>query len=262
MRNVKKVICELCGREISKSNYSKHIRRHDNHPETFEIPKYRVNHDGLDCQFCGKICKNNNSLRNHERLCKENPNRQISSFVEYNNEVCKKGAWNKGLTKETDARVMQQCITFNTRKGLGLYKKRKSKPNSTAYCSKYKYGTYKGYYCDSSWELAFLLYHLDNKDEVIRNMESFTYINTDGIERQFFPDFKINDTFYEIKGGYDTQALNKLNAFPKDKKLKWITIKEIQPYLQYARQNYGKNFIEIYDKTHPSWMDKYSPVNQ
>ena len=29
--NVTKVKCELCGREISKNNYSKHIRRHENH---------------------------------------------------------------------------------------------------------------------------------------------------------------------------------------------------------------------------------------
>lgn len=27
------------------------------------------------CQFCGKVCKNQNSLRNHECRCKENPNR-------------------------------------------------------------------------------------------------------------------------------------------------------------------------------------------
>ena len=54
------------------------------------------------CKFCGKVCKNTNSLRCHERLCKENPNRQESSWVKFNH---KRGAWNKGLTKETDERV-------------------------------------------------------------------------------------------------------------------------------------------------------------
>jgi len=34
----------------------------------------------LLCKFCNKECKNDNSLRNHERLCKNNSNRQISSF--------------------------------------------------------------------------------------------------------------------------------------------------------------------------------------
>lgn len=28
------------------------------------------------CKYCGKECKNANSLRNHERLCKSNPNHQ------------------------------------------------------------------------------------------------------------------------------------------------------------------------------------------
>lgn len=28
------------------------------------------------CSYCGKACKNANSLRNHERLCKQNPDHQ------------------------------------------------------------------------------------------------------------------------------------------------------------------------------------------
>jgi hypothetical protein len=35
----------------------------------------------LLCKFCSKECKNDNSLRNHERLCKENPNKQESTLV-------------------------------------------------------------------------------------------------------------------------------------------------------------------------------------
>lgn len=69
------------------------------------------------CKYCGKICKNNNSLRNHERLCKENPNRQISSFVAYNKECTdgKRVIWNKGLTADTDSRVKRQSITLSNR---------------------------------------------------------------------------------------------------------------------------------------------------
>ena len=54
------------------------------------------------CKFCGKACKNANSLRNHEHLCKLNPNRQESSWTKFNKEH---EPWNKGLTKETDERV-------------------------------------------------------------------------------------------------------------------------------------------------------------
>lgn len=38
------------------------------------------------CKYCGKECKNNNSLHNHERLCKQNPNHQESNFIKYNND--------------------------------------------------------------------------------------------------------------------------------------------------------------------------------
>lgn len=61
----------------------------------------------MECKFCGKECKNDNSLRNHERLCHNNPNRDESPFVKYNKEVADglRKVWNHGLTKETDERI-------------------------------------------------------------------------------------------------------------------------------------------------------------
>lgn len=61
------------------------------------------------CKFCGKPYKNANSLRNHERLCKLNPNHDTikSNFIKYNADR-KNGlvmTWNKGLTKNTDERL-------------------------------------------------------------------------------------------------------------------------------------------------------------
>lgn len=69
------------------------------------------------CKYCGKVCKNANSLRNHERLCKKNPNRQISPFVEYNKKrsTGEISIWNKGLTKETDERVAKSSNTLKNR---------------------------------------------------------------------------------------------------------------------------------------------------
>ena len=50
-----------------------------------------------------------NSLSNHERLCKLNPNRQLTKYEKYGRIVgfntFGREAWNKGLTKETDERV-------------------------------------------------------------------------------------------------------------------------------------------------------------
>lgn len=68
------------------------------------------------CKYCGKECKNKNSLAQHEIRCKKNPNKIISPFVEYNKH---KGPvddptapWNKGLTKNTDSRVLKQSQTL------------------------------------------------------------------------------------------------------------------------------------------------------
>ena len=60
--------------------------------------------DDFICKYCGRKCHSIKSLRSHEVLCKENPNRKESSFVLHNEKI-KSGervAWNKGKTKETD----------------------------------------------------------------------------------------------------------------------------------------------------------------
>lgn len=43
------------------------------------------------CNFCGKECKNDNSYRNHERLCPSNKDRNYVSHT------AGKPAWNKGM---------------------------------------------------------------------------------------------------------------------------------------------------------------------
>lgn len=75
--------------------------------------------EDLICQYCGKLCKNDNSLRNHERLCKENPDRQQSSWIKFNKE---RGAWNKGLTKDTDERLKKAGETYRSNLKSGITK--------------------------------------------------------------------------------------------------------------------------------------------
>lgn len=105
------VKCAHCGREISKSNLTKHERSCSGITNKVS---YKLNHDGLVCQFCGKELKNRNSLCNHERMCKQNPNHQISNFVAYNKMIKQNGstAWNAGLTAKTDERVRKQSQTL------------------------------------------------------------------------------------------------------------------------------------------------------
>lgn len=49
----------------------------------------------------------------------------------------------------------------------------------------YKYGWYKGHHCDSSWELAYLMYHLDNNISIERNNNKFFEYQFEGRVHKF-----------------------------------------------------------------------------
>ena len=255
MKEYPKTFCEFCSKFISNNNIEKHKLSHLNNPNyqrRIAGFTYQLDHNDLFCKFCGKECKNKNSLIQHEIRCKNNPDRQTSVRNKFNN--IGRNAWNKGLTKETHERVVKNSLSVkkfyqeHPEKKPGGYKKSSARS--------YKYGTYRGFYCDSSWELAFIIYCLDNNIEVVRNEIGFQYINSDGQQKEFYPDFIVNSTYYEIKGGYDTQTEYKINQFPYN--LVLLNYESIQPYLQYAKNTYGKDFIRLYDRNYPSWMDKES----
>lgn len=272
---MKYVECEHCGQTIAVSVYKAHLRRHINHPETFKPAPYALTHEGLDCQYCGKTCKSRNSLCNHERLCKENPSRQITGhngFDGYNKAVASGQiqVWNKGLDKETDERIsrMADALSKST-KGKQVSESTRSKI-SISIKQAYKdgrlgnrlhrlkhdrncYGTYKGYECDSSWELAYVIYNIDHNIKFERNHDFFIY-QFNGEDKKYFPDFKIDDTYVEIKGMVTERDKAKFAHFPEDKKLIVIDDKSIDLYLDYCKEMYG-DFTIMYDRNYPSFLD-------
>lgn len=104
-------------------------------------------------------------------------------------------------------------------------------------------GWYRGIRCDSSWELAFLMWHLDCGHEIIRNMRDFPYPFRNGV-RYYRPDFIVEGSYYEIKGVMDYRSRRKLQYFPYP--IEVVGRKEIRPYLDYARKRYGKRFFELF----------------
>ena len=107
----------------------------------------------------------------------------------------------------------------------------------------YKRGYYKGIWCDSSWELAYLLYCFDNNISVERNNKYFEY-EFEGKIYKFYPDFIVDGKFVEIKGFYTPKNKVKLEKFPN---VLFIDRKLILPYLKYAIEHYGKNFTNLYE---------------
>ena len=103
-----------------------------------------------------------------------------------------------------------------------------------------KKGWYKGYYCDSTWELAYVIYNLEHGIPFSRNTKSFDYV-FNGENKKYYPDFLLETGEYvEVKGYYTKQFSAKVSQFPKEFSLLIYDKSGIKPYLDYVVDKYGK----------------------
>lgn len=107
-------------------------------------------------------------------------------------------------------------------------------------------GWYKGIFCDSSWELAYVLWCRDKGKNIKRNTERFDY-EYNGKAHQYLPDFLVDGELVEIKGYTTARWRAKLDHFPKHRKLSVLYKKDMYPYLEYAESTYG-NFVDLYEE--------------
>ena len=207
------------------------------------------------CRFCGKVCFNQNSLRNHERLCKNNPQKQESNLAAYQKDIDSGRIvhWAKGQTAETNdsiARSRDNCRltksgrdysgwhhTEETKKRIGEFS---SKNLSEGYASgrftspvgvgrgKYSYFIVnnKKYTLRSTWEFIYALYlaeqHIEFEFEKVR----VPAIRENKYSKTFIADFSYDNTVVEIKG------------IPSSK----------DSYLKESFEAAGYEFIELFEK--------------
>lgn len=180
----------------------------------------------LKCKYCGRECKNDNSLRNHERLCKQNPNRQVlkSNFIEYNKKRKELGI--KGENQYTKARKLglpDPIISEETKQKLskvwtgkhhteetkqkiskGIKKAIKEHPESYSSCNvngRVKNVIYNGIKLDGKWELEVAKYLDKNNIKWERPNIGIEYEWNNKIHL-YFPDFYLLEynTYIEVKG--------------------------------------------------------------
>lgn len=178
------------------------------------------------------------------------------------------GGWNRGLTKSTDKRVarngvkagagVRKFLTSLTPEGKAKFFADKKPKNTSRMggvrkgAGRGKKGWYKGYWCDSSWELAWVIYQTDHGCKFTRNTRGFEYTFESRV-RKFYPDFLFEDqTYVEIKGWLDRQNQTKIEQFHG--KLLVLGEKEIQPFIDYAVTSYGKAYITLMGASSPVYL--------
>lgn len=180
------------------------------------------------CRYCGKECKNQNSLTQHEIRCKFNPNRIkfVSNFEKYNVDL-KSGVRCKQYTNQyTKAKLLglpKPEISETTRIKLskiwlGKHHSNKSKSKTSitmqrvvrekpeSYSAsnvngRVKKVEYDGNIFDSSWEVLVAKYLDDNNIIWERPSVGFDY-EYDGKMHVYYPDFYLPqfDKYIEVKG--------------------------------------------------------------
>lgn len=254
-RNKKR--CNKCHVEISLSNYSKHLDKCNGIiKDKIDISLYKNDDETYQCNYCFKTFTKKGIAIHIWRSHSEEGKKFIPN---------KNVAWNKGLSKTKDERVKNASeklsLTCKNKKINGMlhgcfsndyYSSEQHKLNSAKgggykkNSGRGKKGFYKKYWCDSSWELAFVIYNLEHDIKFQRNKHKFQY-EFEGKKLNYLPDFIMEDgTYIEIKNFNTKQTLAKYNQFPYTLKV-ICGMNEIKPYLDYVINKYGVDFIKLYE---------------
>jgi len=208
----------------------------------------------FECCNCNKIFLKKSGYITHKKSCdiiynlslidKYLDGVTISELSEKNNisrEMLREHIGNK-YDKNRKAKIDERTENIRRRK---ISEKLKNHPNGGGYrkgSGRGKSGNYKGYWCDSTYELVWVIYHLDHNIKFKRNTERFDYIHN-GKSKKYLPDFIKGGMIYEIKGYKDELVDIKLNSV--NKPIKILYKNDIQYMFDYVEEKY--TYDKVYD---------------
>lgn len=172
----------------------------------------------LLCRYCNNERKNENSLRNHERLCKNNPSRQCSPFE--NSEIQSKIDRQNQYTKAKElgieaygkqsAEAKEKISKLNKDRGQSIEAKAKlskiaKERGLGGHISKQQIFFEKKngevVYLQSSYEIKFASILEELQIEWTRP-SPLVWIDSNGEDHKYYPDFKIGNKFFDTKNDY------------------------------------------------------------
>jgi hypothetical protein len=181
----------------------------------------------MECKYCKKFCKNDNSLQNHQRLCKLNPNKQTikSNFILYNEKVKTGGVIKNNKNQHVKAKLEGRKVIVNDETRKKISKSNKGKKwneekkykhkeimknvvlkNPESYSASNVSGRtptieYNGFKLKGSWELEVAKWLDRNNIEWTNKIKPFEY-KWENSTHLYFPDFYLikYDKYIEVKG--------------------------------------------------------------
>lgn len=256
--NNDKIECPYCGIEITSNNYERHIGSKSclKNQKYGVVEKNRCRHCGLDLTEFKTVSEK----ANHVKWCDKNPKRsEYNKDLSYARSHRSTEAWNKGLTKEIDNRVRNYSITnknryadgtnvvsYETRKKLQVKRLKEMKDQNTFCKRTFKKGKYKNSVYDSSWELAFQIYHDEHNIPMYKNeTKTLSYVY-EGFDHVTIPDFiNENGKFIEIKGQIVTDK-DKAKKTQTEHLVTYLFYSDISDMIKYVKSKYGKDFTELF----------------
>jgi hypothetical protein len=261
-RGYKNFYCSnICSCEFNRKKFSnlcsksKHEEEYLLNPKTCLNCQNIISYDKRKNKYCSSTCSAFHTQRNggHKSFSDEDKkilSQKVKEFYK-NNPLPKTGKYIDcpacGVPFYKSTKLQKICCSrkcsnewivksgYFKNKGRGGYR-----PNSGTS----KKGWYKGFYCGSSWELAWVIYNLEHGVAFKRNEQGFDYVFEDKA-RKYYPDFVVGDEYIEIKGYHSKQFDAKVLQFPF--KLNVLHKNELKPILDYVISKYGKNFVEKYE---------------
>jgi hypothetical protein len=203
-------------------------------------------------KFCSRKCANSHTRSDASKLKTglslvgrpghhKNKGRELVEHIDKNCLECQK------LFRVTINNPKKYCSDKCSRRNRGGYRLGSGRSKS---------GYYKGIYCASTYELCWVIYRLDHNLPVKR-FEGYILYNEN---KEYYPDFIIDKTIYEIKGWYQHDGGQNIEdkckaAQDAGYEIYVLYKKDLQKEFDWVEEKYNtKEYYELYDNYKPKYV--------
>ena len=218
-------------------------------------PKCNIEHANPG-KFCSRSCANSRGPRTAEfkknvsnKLTgKPSPHKGVKHFTQPRIiKICPMCGEEFSVTKSGDKKIYcgKQCYLVDYK----LQFRKKTPGGQRKGSGRSKSGHYKGIYCASTYELAWVIYNLDHNVEFTRFPG---FLEKNGFK--YYPDFLIQNTIIEIKGYEWCNTVSKKTELAKSFGYTVLLLKkeDLKKEFEWVKSRYQyKELYELYDDYAP-----------